>query len=93
METIIEKKSEESVDTKNPDQSKIVILNDEINTFDHVILTLMETCEIDIDTAITIAMKVHTSGSAVAKTGETEDMENRCILICLAGINAVVEKC
>ncbi len=90
-EIVIEKQSVSETDINNNNESKLIIINDDINSFDHVILSLMDICGLDIEAAASVALTVHLTGSCVAKTGDDDTMQEMCMLLCLAGINAKVE--
>lgn len=49
--------------------SCLVLYNDEINTFDHVILSLVEVCGHDLIQAEQCAILVHLKGSCDVKVG------------------------
>ncbi len=52
--------------------SSLVLLNDNINTFDHVIKSLIEICGHDSVQAEQCAMIVHFKGSCDVKSGQKE---------------------
>ncbi len=52
--------------------SSLVLLNDNINTFDHVIKSLVEICGHDSVQAEQCAMIVHFKGSCEIKSGQKE---------------------
>lgn len=52
--------------------SSLVLLNDNINTFDHVIKSLVEICGHDSVQAEQCAMIVHFKGSCEVKCGQKE---------------------
>lgn len=52
--------------------SSLVLFNDNINTFDHVIKSLVEVCGHDSVQAEQCAMIVHLKGSCEVKTGQKE---------------------
>jgi len=54
------------------ESSTLVLYNDDINTFDHVIKSLVEVCGHDSVQAEQCAMIVHFKGSCDVKTGMTE---------------------
>jgi ATP-dependent Clp protease adaptor protein ClpS len=90
-EIVIEKQSVSETDINNNNESKLIIINDDINSFDHVISSLMDICGLDIETAASVALTVHLTGSCVAKTGDDDTMQEMCMSLCLVGINAKVE--
>ncbi len=52
--------------------NSLVLLNDNINTFDHVIKSLVEICGHDSVQAEQCALIVHFKGSCEVKTGQKE---------------------
>jgi ATP-dependent Clp protease adaptor protein ClpS len=54
------------------DLSSLVLMNDNINTFDHVIKSLVEICGHDSVQAEQCALIVHFKGSCEVKTGQKE---------------------
>jgi ATP-dependent Clp protease adaptor protein ClpS len=52
--------------------SSLVLYNDDINTFDHVIKSLVEVCDHDSVQAEQCALIVHFKGSCDVKTGPQE---------------------
>jgi ATP-dependent Clp protease adaptor protein ClpS len=54
------------------ESSSLILYNDDINTFDHVIKSLVEVCGHDSVQAEQCAMIVHFKGSCDVKTGMTE---------------------
>jgi ATP-dependent Clp protease adaptor protein ClpS len=70
---------------------KVVLYNDDVNTFDWVIECLCELCEHDEIQAEQCAVLVHYKGKAVVKTGEEDKMKSICQALCDRGLSAVVE--
>jgi ATP-dependent Clp protease adaptor protein ClpS len=54
------------------ESSSLILYNDDINTFDHVIRSLVEVCGHDAVQAEQCAMIVHLKGSCDVKTGLPE---------------------
>lgn len=54
------------------ESSSLILYNDDINTFDHVIRSLVEVCSHDAVQAEQCAMIVHLKGSCDVKTGLPE---------------------
>ena len=50
-------------------QSEIVLFNDDVNTFDHVIDTLINVCDHTPEQAEQCSLIVHYNGKCVVKTG------------------------
>ncbi len=86
-----EKISEELLlDEEMVQQNEIVLFNDEVNTFDHVINTLMSVCEHSPEQAEQCSLIVHYKGKCTVKTGEYEDLKPRCSKLLQAGLSAEI---
>ncbi|APY11821.1 Clp protease ClpS [Seonamhaeicola sp. S2-3] len=70
--------------------NEIVLYNDEVNTFDHVIETLIHACEHTPEQAEQCSIIVHYKGKCTVKTGEYEDLEPRCTMLLNAGLSAEI---
>ena len=57
------------------EDSKLILFNDDHNSFDKVIMALIIYCQMSSAKAAEIAMKVHNDGKAVAKYGSHKDLE------------------
>lgn len=71
-------------------ENQIVLYNDEVNTFDHVIETLIYTCEHSPIQAEQCAMIVHFKGKCTVKSGSFEDLKPRCSKLLEAGLSAEI---
>jgi ATP-dependent Clp protease adaptor protein ClpS len=89
-EVVKEEKELELLDAVD-DGLKVVLYNDDVNTFDWVIECLCELCEHDEIQAEQCAVLVHYKGKAVVKTGEEDKMRIICQALCDRGLSAVVE--
>ncbi|MBL4663818.1 MAG: ATP-dependent Clp protease adaptor ClpS [Flavobacteriaceae bacterium] len=76
----------EQEDTEN----QIVLYNDEVNTFDHVIDTLIYACEHTTEQAHQCSLIVHFKGKCTVKSGSFEDLEPRCSKLLEAGLSAEI---
>lgn len=77
-------------ETLEKKENEIVVYNDDVNTFDHVIETLMQTCDHDELQAEQCTLLIHYTGKCGVKTGDYEDLEPRCSLILEAGLSAEI---
>jgi ATP-dependent Clp protease adaptor protein ClpS len=86
-------KEEKEVDVLDAvdDGLKVVLYNDDVNTFDWVIECLCELCEHDEIQAEQCAVLVHYKGKAVVKTGEEDKIKSICQALCDRGLSALVE--
>ena len=57
------------------EDSKLVLYNDDHNSFDKVIMALIIYCEISSARAAQFAMKIHDEGKAVVKYGSRDKLE------------------
>ena len=78
------------VDQKEKDLNEIVLFNDEVNTFDHVIQTLIDVCEHSPEQAEQCSLIVHYNGKCTVKTGEYSDLKPRCTRLLQAGLSAEI---
>lgn len=70
--------------------NEIVLYNDEVNTFDHVIETLMDACDHTPEQAEQCSIIVHYKGKCTVKTGEYKELEPRCSMLLTAGLSAEI---
>lgn len=71
-------------------QNEIVLHNDDVNTFDHVIETLIYVCDHTTEQAEQCAMLVHYKGKCTVKTGLLDDLKPRCSMLLEAGLSAEI---
>ena len=83
-------KIEEELDVAEleSNQNEIVLYNDEVNTFDHVINTLVYACEHTPEQAEQCSLIVHYKGKCIVKTGSYDELEPRCSMLLDAGLSA-----
>ena len=81
---------EESVDTLEQNNNEIVLYNDDVNTFDHVINTLVYVCEHTPEQAEQCSIIVHYKGKCTVKTGAYDELEPRCSMLLEAGLSAEI---
>jgi ATP-dependent Clp protease adaptor protein ClpS len=77
-------------DTKDKKLSEIVLYNDDVNTFDHVIETLIFACEHTPEQAEQCSLLVHYKGKCTVKTGVYDDLKPRCSKLLEAGLSAEI---
>ena len=86
-----EKTSEKVLlDEKLVSQKEIVLYNDDVNTFEHVIETLIQACEHTPEQAEQCSLIVHYKGKCTVKTGEYNDLKPRCSKLLQAGLSAEI---
>ena len=71
--------------------SRIIVWNDDVNTFEWVIQTLVEVCGHTFEQAEQCAMIIHSNGKYAVKEGEFEVLRPMCEAIINRGINATIE--
>ncbi|PRX53927.1 ATP-dependent Clp protease adaptor ClpS [Flagellimonas meridianipacifica] len=71
-------------------QSEIILFNDDVNTFDHVISTLIDVCEHTPEQAEQCSLIVHYNGKCTVKTGDYDDLKPRCSRLLQAGLSAEI---
>ncbi len=79
-----------SVAEKESNQNEIVLYNDDVNTFDHVINSLIFACEHTPEQAEQCSIIVHYKGKCTVKTGEFEELKPRCSMLLEAGLSAEI---
>lgn len=60
---------------QDEDLKKLILWNDDVNSFDFVIETLVEVCEHDYMQAETCAMIAHFKGKCPVKSGSFDDLK------------------
>ena len=83
MDTLIE-------DLMTP-QNVIVLHNDDVNSFDHVIESLMKVCDHDNVQAEQCTWIIHYKGRCGVKRGDFESLEPMCTALLELGISAEIE--
>jgi len=76
---------------KGSETSTLILYNDDINTFDHVIRSLVEVCGHDSVQAEQCALMVHFKGSCEVKIGITEVLIAMRRSLNAKGLNSKVE--
>jgi ATP-dependent Clp protease adaptor protein ClpS len=69
----------------------IVLYNDDVNTFDHVIHCLVTICGLESQAAEQCAYIVHYGGKCAVKHGTFEDLEPKCTALLENGLSAEIE--
>lgn len=71
---------------------QLVVWNDEVNSFQWVITTLIEVCDHTPEQAEQSAMIIHTKGKYAVKEGAYDTLKPMCDAITERGIGATVEE-
>jgi ATP-dependent Clp protease adaptor protein ClpS len=77
--------------TMNEEPYCLIVWNDEVNTFEWVIETLVEVCGHTVEQAEQCAYLIHFKGKYAVKTGSYDELKQACDAITERGIGATVE--
>jgi ATP-dependent Clp protease adaptor protein ClpS len=72
------------------DVKDLVVYNDDFNTFEHVIATLIRVCKHTSEQAEQCTILIHHKGKCAVKTGSYEELNPMREAICDAGIDAKI---
>ena len=81
---------EVSVSEKVIEGKRLIVFNDDVNTFDHVIDTLIDVCGHSAEQAEQCTMIIHYKGKCAVKTGTFDELAPMKNDICRRGISASV---
>jgi ATP-dependent Clp protease adaptor protein ClpS len=81
----------EDVLTDTSDPFHLIVWNDDVNTFDWVIESLMEVCDHSYEQAEQCAYIIHYKGKYAVKHGTYEKLKPMCDAITDRGIGATLE--
>jgi ATP-dependent Clp protease adaptor protein ClpS len=90
MNTKRKEQSEVEILDALENQYELVLFNDEVNTFDFVIDSLISVCEHTDEQAHQCTLIVHYKGKCIVKTGELSDLKPRCSKLLELGLSAEV---
>ena len=91
MSTIEKVQEEVLVEEQLGINHEIVLYNDDVNTFDHVIDTLIKVCKHTSEQAEQCAILVHYKGRCTVKTGSFDELKPLCTLLLEVGLSAEIE--
>ena len=74
----IENEPDVEILTQVGKQHEIILFNDDVNSFEHVIETLVIVCDHTFEQAEQCAYLVHFSGKCGVKTGSYDELEPLC---------------
>ncbi len=77
--------------TDQEEPLSLIVWNDEVNTFEWVIDTLMEVCGHSAEQAEQCAYIIHYQGKYAVKSGSFDDLKPQCEAITDRGIGATIE--
>lgn len=76
MMTTTETEEEVEVNVVSDEESKIILYNDDVNSFEHVIMCLVAFCNHNFQQAEQCATIVHYKGRCAVKHGTKDDMKD-----------------
>lgn len=89
MKTKLLPKSDQKEQVVNP--CDLIIHNDDVNTFDFVIETLVEVCGHEYLQAVQCAHLIHNTGKCGVKRGTFEILKPICEILLEKGLSATIE--
>ena len=90
MSTIEKVKEEILLDELVDVNNEIVLYNDDENTFDHVIETLIRVCNHTAEQAEQCSIIVHYKGKCTVKTGQFDELKPQCTQLLEACLSAEI---
>lgn len=90
MQTDIDTDIELLEETVETEVRSLVVFNDDVNTFDWVISTLMEVCDHAPEQAEQCTLIIHFKGKCSVKQGEFDSLVSMRNEICRRGISAEI---
>lgn len=90
MNTIEQVQEDVLVEEQVGINNEIVLYNDDVNTFDHVIETLVMVCKHTPEQAEQCAILVHYKGKCTVKTGHYDELKPQCTQLLEAGLSAEI---
>lgn len=90
-EILTDERVETDVLTSDEETCNLIVWNDEVNTFEWVIETLIEVCGHSPEQAEQCSYFIHYKGKYAVKQGSYDDLKPQCDAITERGIGATVE--
>jgi ATP-dependent Clp protease adaptor protein ClpS len=90
MSTIEKTKEAVSIQELVGINNEIIVFNDDVNTFDHVIDTLVKVCKHTSEQAEQCSILIHYKGKCTVKTGSFDELEPQCSKLLEAGLSAEI---
>lgn len=91
INTETQEEEEVLVLTEETEEKQIVLFNDEVNTFDFVIESLIKVCGHDPIQAEQCTIIVHFKGKCSVKKGDFEELEPMCTALLDRGLTAEIQ--
>jgi ATP-dependent Clp protease adaptor protein ClpS len=79
------------VEVVEVDEKSLLLYNDDVNTFDHVIESLIQICGHERIQAEQCATIVHFKGKCSVKNGTHEKLEPMCVALLDRGLSAQIQ--
>lgn len=79
------------LDLETGNKSDLIVYNDDFNTFDWVIQSLMEVCSHSFDQSEQLSILIHYTGKASVKTGSFSQLKPMKDSLIERGLSAVIE--
>ena len=90
MSTIEKTKVRVSTKEATAVNNEIIVYNDDVNTFDHVIETLVQVCKHTPEQAEQCSLIIHYNGKCTVKTDVLEKLKPQCTQLLEAGLSAEI---
>lgn len=91
MNTLTDTREETALLVSHEETCSLIVWNDEVNTFEWVIETLMAVCGHSQEQAEQCSYFIHFQGKYAVKNGAYDDLKPLCDAITERGIGATVE--
>lgn len=86
-----EEESAPEKEVQEAPENELILYNDDVNTFDHVIACLMRYCEHDELQAEQCSLIVHYNGKCTVKKGSFDDLRPKCEALIDNELSATIE--
>tara|TARA_B110000046_G_scaffold35238_2_gene38445 strand:+ start:681 stop:974 length:294 start_codon:yes stop_codon:yes gene_type:complete len=80
------------LEVENDESFVLMLYNDDVNTFDHVIDSLVAICDHEMNQAEQCAFIVHTKGKCDIRRGNFKNLEKMCTKLLNRQLSATIEK-
>lgn len=92
LATHTEEETDLDVLAQDQEAFKLLIYNDDVNTFEFVIHCIMQLFKYDAQRAEQLTLMIHYGGKAIVKEGEFDELEPLCTALLDRGLSAQIEK-
>ncbi|MEJ8758298.1 ATP-dependent Clp protease adaptor ClpS [Pontibacter sp. H259] len=76
---------------ENTDLRQLIVFNDDVNTFDHVIETLIKVCGHTAEQAEQCTLLIHYKGKCTVKMGTYEELSGMCTTLHQKSLSADIQ--